>query len=99
MSTFSENEVLEMETYTERPSFEKLQCERISGDQKIEFLIELKKLKNVVSLFQASNVDSYFTQRRCTIYSKAEILIEKEKEEIIKKPFIAVALLNLARKE
>jgi hypothetical protein len=98
IGTFDDNQILEMETYSERPSFERLQCKRIAGNKKVEFLINIKKIKNALNLFQASNANFYFSQKSCTIYSKAEILIAEDGKEITKKPFIAIALLKLDRK-
>lgn len=94
---FKDNENLEMETATDRPSYEHLPCKRISGEQSLDFVIECNKFKRVLSLFQASNIDLYVAKTKCTIYSNAEIIIEEEGKEPIKKPFTAIGLLTLAR--
>lgn len=95
-SSYGENQILEMKTLTERPSFEKLPCKRVSGSEKVRFLMECGKFKNVLGLFQAPDVNFYLKERRCTIYSKADIIIEEKDKEPLKKYVTAIALLTLS---
>lgn len=100
--TFDESDILKMETLLDRPSVEKMQCERIAGDREVNFLISIKKMKNILNLFEAPEINFYFEKTSCTIYSKADLEIikgDKEKKEIITKPVIAIALLKLARED
>ena len=97
-TSYGEDQILKMKTMTDRPSYEKLACKRVSGKGNIQFLMECGKFKDVLKLFQASNVDFYLKERKCTIYSQADFVIEEKDKDPINKPFIAVALLTLARK-
>lgn len=88
---------LSIETETDRRSYEKITCQRVIGDTDLEFFMECSKVKSVLNLFQASNVDIHIDKTKCIIRSAAELVtIEGEKET--KKSFISVGLLALARK-
>ncbi len=97
-SSYGEDQILKMKTLTDRPSYENMECKRISGNNKLDFLIECAKFKNILSLFQAKNVNFYLKARKCTIYSEASIIIEEKDKDPITIPFTAIALLTLARK-
>lgn len=93
--TIKDKENLEMETVSERPSYEVIPCV-CGSEEPIEFVIQCNKFKAVLGLFKASHVDVYITKNKCTIYSAAEIIIEEGEEEV-KKSFTAVGLMTLAR--
>lgn len=85
-----------METLTDRKSYETMSCERISGDQDLNFIVECTNFKGVLSQFEAPVTDIYSDKNQCSIFSKAHILY-KDGSTDIKKPFIAIALMTLAR--
>lgn len=89
-------EKLLMETATDRKSYEQLECTRISGEADINFIIECNKLKTILDLYSASNVDVYVDPKTCTIFSTGEVISE-EKDGEVKKEFTAIGLLTLAR--
>jgi len=88
---------LSIETETDRRSYEKIACQRIIGDSDLEFFMECSKVKTVLNLFQASNVDIHIDKTKCIIRSAAELVVAEGEKET-KKPFISVGLLALARK-
>jgi len=87
----SGNEIT-MTTLSERKSTESMSCKMSDESSKFDFIFEHRIMKNVLSLFHASNIDIYIGDARCIIRSKANLEIESER-----KPFVAVALLSLAR--
>jgi len=85
--------ILSMETVADRKSKEMITCRRLEGNSPMEFILECKKFKNILNFFHASNVDVYVDKTKCTIYSKASLIID-EKDS---KDFIAVGLVTLAK--
>ena len=53
------------------------------------------KLKNILTLYSASNVDIFVDEKICTIYSTGE-MIDPVKEDI-KNEFTAIGVMTLAR--
>jgi hypothetical protein len=86
-----------IETETDRKSHEKLTCQRLSGSAELEFYLECSKLKTVLGLFQASNVDMYIDKTKSLIYSSASLLVQQDNVEV-KKPFISVGLVALGKR-
>jgi len=94
---YGEDNILKMETLSDRPSHEALKCERLSGDEKFNFLMECANFETVLNLFQTSEVLFFIKKSRCTIYSIADIIIEEKDKEPLKKRVITVAVLTLMR--
>jgi hypothetical protein len=88
---------LTMETVADRKSRETISCRRLVGEEPLEFLLECIKFKTILNFFQASNLDIYIDKTKCTVYSKAELLIEEKGKEPVKKEFTAVGLVTLAK--
>jgi hypothetical protein len=88
---------LSMETVADRKSFETLNCRPFKENTAMEFLLECNKFTTILNLFQASNLDMYIDVTKCTVYSKANLVIEEKGKEPIKKEFIAVGLVTLAK--
>ena len=91
-----QGEDLEMETVGERPSFETVPC-KYESEEPLYFVIQCNKFKEVLNQFKASNVEIYVAKDKCFIYSSAEIVIEEDDKEPVKKSFIAIGLMPLAR--
>lgn len=90
------DENLEMETVGDRPSFETIPC-KCDSEEPIYFVIQCEKFKGVLNQFKASNVEVYIAKNKCFLYSDAEIVIEEDKKEPVKKSFTAIGLMTLAR--
>ncbi len=84
-----------METTTDRKSYERLNCTRITGNNDLEFIIECVKFKNILGLYSASNLDIYVDKKTCTIYSTGELI--DQADENVKKAFTAIGVMTLAR--
>jgi hypothetical protein len=94
--TIKDNENLEMETVGERPSFETVPC-KCNSEEPLYFIIQCDKFKAVLNQFKASNVEVFIAKNKCFIYSNAEIIIEEDDKEPVKKSFTAIGLMTLAR--
>jgi hypothetical protein len=90
---------LAMDTAVERKSYEKMACTNITpvGETPIEFTLKCESFRDILDLYQASNLDVYIQKTRCIFYSEASLLIEVTGAEPVKKPFIAVGLLTQAK--
>jgi hypothetical protein len=92
-----EKDNLLIETITDRVSQERMPCKHISGEEKIDFILECNPFRSVLDLFKTDEIDMYIDKKKCTIYSEADILVEEEGKEPLNKPFIAVGFMTLAR--
>jgi hypothetical protein len=90
---------LAMDTAVERKSYEKMACTNITpvGETPVEFTLKCESFRDILDLYQASNLDVYILKTRCIFYSEASLLIEAAGTEPIKKPFIAIGLLTQAK--
>lgn len=94
--TVKDNKIF-METLLERKSHENIEGERLQGNNNPSFIVECEVLKKVLSQFSASNVDFYIHEKKCTVYSSANLEYKNESEELVSIPFIAVGSLTFAR--
>jgi len=93
---FNKNDLL-IETVTDRVSQERMSCEHVSGEEGIDFIIELNPFRNVLDLFKASSIDIHIDKKKVTLYSEADIIVEENGKDPVNMPFIAIGLRTLAR--
>jgi DNA polymerase III sliding clamp (beta) subunit (PCNA family) len=92
---FSDTE-LSLSTVTERKSFEKISCKRISGDGPLDFHIGCRVFEFALDTIQTEDIDIFAT-KGCLLYSKGKILVEEDDKKSVEKSFTAIALLALSR--
>jgi hypothetical protein len=85
-----------IETIADRKSVEKISCERVAGEDPLDFTIDCIKLREVLGLFQADKVDFYIEKGKCSIYSDAEVVIREENPPVTS-PFVSIGLVTLAK--
>lgn len=92
-------DVLSIKTMAERESFERIACTRVCGEEPFEFLLECKRFKVILTMFQSDFVNLYVDKTRCTVYNNGDFIVEEEGKDPVKKPFIEVGVVTLARPE
>jgi hypothetical protein len=95
----AKDDVLEIHTTSDRESYEKIGFTRLSGNDPFEFLLECKRFKSILNMFQSTHVNLYIDKTRCTVYNNGDIILEEAGKEAVKKSFIAVGVVTLARPE
>jgi hypothetical protein len=50
-------------------------------------------------MFQSDFVNLYVDKTRCTVYNNGDFIVEEEGKDPVKKPFIEVGVVTLARPE
>ena len=85
-----------METIADRKSIEKITCERISGNNALDFTLDCIKLKDILGLFDAERVEIYQEKGKCTIFSDAKLVL-KEGNPPETSSFVAIGLMTLAK--
>lgn len=85
-----------MSTLAERPSIETMACAKIKDSKDIDFIMEYKLVKSLLTLYSASNINIYIDKGKCTLWNEAELEVKNDKETK-KHPFKSVAVMSLAR--
>ena len=93
------DDAVEIHTTSDRESYEKIGCTRISGTDPFDFIIECKRFRSTLTMFQADYVNMYIDKTRCTIYNNGDLIFEEAGKEPVKKSFVAVGVITLARPE
>ena len=91
-------DTLNINTVADRKSVERIACKRITGTDPMHFILDCGMLKKALSQFLAPQIDIYSSTKakKCFLYNAGELVIGDDKDPI-KKPFISVCLLGVAR--
>ena len=92
-----DGDTLNINTVADRKSVERIVCKRITGTEPLHFILDCGGLKKALSQFLADNIDIYSSPKvkKCFLYNAGELLIGEK--DPVKKPFISVCLLGVAR--